>query len=180
MSFLSLRSAGDLKKEFSKRTLRQNASYILSLKGDSHWLSLSFAIGVLIGTSPFYGTHTVTALVLVSLFRFNLVTTIIGAWLSFPPIQPFIYYVGYRLGRVVLRDSGCVQKETLISTIKCIMHFDITTLGLESRDVILIAKQLLIGCTLLGVVAGIAGYFFLRISIDRHRARVSRRYAQFE
>ncbi len=140
-------SVRNFKNEISKRTFRQNAAYILSLKGDSHWLALSFACGVFIGISPFYGAHTVGALVIVSIFRFNLMTTMLGAWLTFPPTLPFIYYFCYRLGRLFLHDATCIPRSRLFETIDKIMHFNVAGLGLESRDVILIAKQLLLGCT---------------------------------
>ncbi len=143
------------------------------MKGDSHWLALSFACGVFIGISPFYGAHTVGALVIVSIFRFNLMTTMMGAWLTFPPILPFVYYFSYRLGRFFLHDPVCVPRSRLLETINKIMHFNVAGLGLESRDVILIAKQLLLGCTIVGLVCSMSGYFVIRYAIDRYRSKTN-------
>lgn len=171
-------SARDVKKHFMERSLRQNAHYILSLKGDSHWLSLSFAIGIFIGVTPFYGAHTIAALAAVSLLRCNLVTTMIGTWLTVPPSLPFIYYLGYRLGRFILQDPVCIPKQALFASIEKIMHFNVAGLGLESQDVIQIAQQLLLGCTIMGLVGSITGYFLLRWAIDCHRAKAAQRKAR--
>ncbi len=167
-------SARNVKKRLTRQTLKQNAAYILSLSGDSHWLALSFAVGVFIGTTPFYGAHTILAITVVSIFRFNLPVTLVGAWLTLPPILPFVYYFGYRLGRLLLPGMERVPRAILFETINNIMRFNITGIN-QSREVIIIIKQLFLGCTVLGVTLSVTGYFFLRYAVEAHRKRVAKR-----
>jgi uncharacterized protein len=167
-------SARKVKKQITGKTFKQKASFILSLRGDSHWLAFSFAIGIFIGVTPFYGAHTVLAITLVSVFRFNLPATIIGAWLTFPPILPFVYYFGYRLGRFILPGTERVPRAILFETINNIMRFNITRIN-ESREVVAVIKQLFLGCTVMGLILSISGYFFLKYAIETHRKHVAKR-----
>ncbi|MGB3975479.1 MAG: archease [bacterium] len=160
--------AKDVKKIFAGKTLKQNIIFILSLKGDAHWLALSFAIGLFVGTTPFYGIHTVLILVLVSIFRFNLITALMGAWLTMPLIMPFVYYAGYRIGKFLLPTSGHVSRAVLFDTIKKVMKFDIVYIR-RTKEMITLLKQLFLGCTILGLSLSIIGYFTLRLSIERFR-----------
>jgi uncharacterized protein len=164
-------SARDVKKQITGKTLRQNAAYIISLKGDAHWLGLSFAIGLFIGTTPFYGAHTVLALMAISIFRFNLPTLLIGAWLTMPPILPFIYYAGYRIGRFVLPGLNHVPRALLFDTINKIMTFDVASIR-ETKEVVILVKQLFLGCTVLGLCFSVTGYFLLRFAVERYRAKI--------
>lgn len=163
-------SARDVKKQITGKTFRQNATYIISLKGDAHWLALSFAIGLFIGTTPFYGAHTVLALMAVSIFRFNLPVLLMGAWLTMPPILPFIYYAGYRIGRFVLPGLDHVPRALLFDTINKIMTFDVARIR-ETKEVVILVKQLFLGCTVLGLCFSMMGYCLLLFAIKRYRKK---------
>ena len=162
--------ARNIKKQFAGKTLKQNIVYILSLKGEAHWLALSFAVGLFIGTTPFYGFHSVLVLILVSIFRFNIVMALMGAWLTMPLIMPFVYYAGYRIGKFLLPAAEHVSRTVLYDTINKIMKFDIACTR-ETKEVATLLRQLFLGCTVLGLFLSITGYCLLRFLIERFRSR---------
>jgi uncharacterized protein len=170
-------STRDVRRQLARQSVRQNLIYILSLRGESHWLALSFAIGIFIGMSPLYGAHTVLTLTLVSVFRFNLTTMFIGAWMTFPPTLPFVYYFCYRFGRVLLPAESCIPRAVLFDTIDKIWHLNFAAISVERKDVFMILKQLTLGCTVLGVFFSVLGYFLLKSGINTYRNRIALRRA---
>lgn len=81
--------------------IREKLRLILSIRESPVRLSLSFAIGVFIGMSPFLGIHTVLGIICAYLFRLNKFVTIIGVYITNPwtiiPIYTFSTFVGARL-----------------------------------------------------------------------------------
>ena len=81
--------------------IREKLRLILSIKESPVRLSLSFAIGVFIGMSPFLGIHTILGIICAYLFRLNKFVTIVGVYITNPwtiiPIYTFSTYVGARL-----------------------------------------------------------------------------------
>ena len=77
-----------------------------TLEGSKHHLSLSFAIGVLIGFSPFLGLHTAIALALCFLTGLNKPALMIGTFLNMPWIIPAYYSFSTWLGSVILDMPG--------------------------------------------------------------------------
>ena len=81
--------------------LREKLRLILSIKESPVRLSISFAIGVFIGMSPFLGIHTVLGIICAYLFRLNKFVTIVGVYITNPwtiiPIYTFSTWVGAKL-----------------------------------------------------------------------------------
>jgi uncharacterized protein len=62
----------------------------------------SFALGVLIGFSPFFGLHTVMAIVLAFVLRLNRVSAIFGAYVNLPWIAAPYYTIAAVVGAWLL------------------------------------------------------------------------------
>lgn len=60
--------------------------------------SLSIALGVFIGISPFWGFQTMIVLTLAVVFRLNKVIAFVFSNISFPPFIPFIIYGSLKVG----------------------------------------------------------------------------------
>ena len=86
----------------SWRRLRERATAVLHLDEEPSRLAAGMAVGVFIGVTPFYGLHTLMALVAAYVFRLNKAATITGAWLNLPWFAPFVYAFCLRLGEAVL------------------------------------------------------------------------------
>jgi len=71
--------------------------------------SLSVALGVLIGLSPFWGFQTVIVLFLAWIFRLNKLIAFAFSNVSIPPLIPFIVYACLKIGTFVLGESTTVS-----------------------------------------------------------------------
>jgi uncharacterized protein (DUF2062 family) len=87
---------------FSWRRLRARANAVLHLDEEPSRLAAGMAAGVFIGVTPFYGLHTLLALVAAWVFGLNKAATITGAWLNLPWFAPFVYAFCLRLGEAVI------------------------------------------------------------------------------
>ena len=82
------------------------AAKLASLEGNTHNISLSFAVGILIGFSPFWGFHTAMALSLCFLTRLNKPALMIGTFVNMPWIAVPYYAFATWLGEMIVRMRG--------------------------------------------------------------------------
>lgn len=101
-------------------------------------LSFSVAVGILVGVSPFWGWQTMIAVGLSVLFRLNKVITVTASFISIPPVIPFILYLSYMAGGMLLGN----QWEGLSTE-------DITFDYVKANLI-----QYIVGAFLLGIVSG--------------------------
>ena len=98
--FRSFQEKG-IKRFFLEDLLHSNDS---SLKK-----SLSVALGVLIGVSPFWGFQTVIVLFLAWVFRLNKLIAFAFSNVSIPPLIPFVVYACLETGTFVLGHSSATS-----------------------------------------------------------------------
>lgn len=67
--------------------------------------SFSVALGILIGLSPLWGFHAVTAIFLAVMFRLNKFIAFAFSNISLPPLIPFIVYAGCATGNFLLGNK---------------------------------------------------------------------------
>ncbi len=116
---------------------------------DAPWrLALSLAVGVFISFTPFYGLQTLMAIGVAFVFRLNRAATVGGAWINLPWFAPLVYGSGLKLGALILPELT----------------------GLGGLSV-----TLLIGTTILGMVASVLTYVIALRVISRRRARQAKR-----
>ena len=94
--FRSLKKKG-IKKFFLENILESNDSNTTK--------SLSIALGVFIGISPFWGFQTIIVLALAVLFRLNKVISFAFSNISFPPFIPFIIYGSLKIGSYFIQST---------------------------------------------------------------------------
>jgi len=68
--------------------------------------SLSIAIGIFIGISPFWGFHSILSIVLAAVLKLNKVISFAFSNISFPPFIPFIIYGSLKLGGLILNSKS--------------------------------------------------------------------------
>ncbi|MET2985334.1 DUF2062 domain-containing protein [Aureibaculum conchae] len=64
--------------------------------------SMSIALGTFIGISPFWGFHSILAIVLAAVFKLNKVISFAFSNISFPIFIPFILYGSLKMGGFIL------------------------------------------------------------------------------
>ena len=123
--------------------LKKQFKAILSLDSHPGHISAGFAVGVFISFTPFFGLHTPLAIALAFIFRLNKLTCITGAWVNTPFTMLPVLAASYKLGRVL---QGKPIKELQVHSL------DWSSLKPH-------ATSLLLGSSLLGFAAAVAGYF---------------------
>jgi uncharacterized protein (DUF2062 family) len=123
--------------------VKQKFKTILSLDSHPGHIAAGFAVGVFISFTPFFGLHTPLAIALAFIFRLNKLTCITGAWVNTPLTVVPVLAASYRLGRFL---RGKPVNELALK-------------GLEWQHLKPYAKSLLLGSSILGFVAAVAGYF---------------------
>ncbi len=123
-------------------------------------IGLGAAVGVMIGLSPFYGLHTVIALVAAILVRkANKIAILIGIQISLPPLMPLIYFAEYKIGKVLLLSDGSYAE-----------RFNDTDLSLFSQFNTRF-WALLAGSFVAGMILSALTYFLTVWLVRRYRAR---------
>ncbi len=148
--------------KFNISSYRQTLKAIVSFDDTPEKLALSFAVGVYISVSPFFGIHTILAIILSLLFKLNKISTIAGSWINMPWTIPFVYYAEYKIGEFLLDKN---------------IRFNVKPFTIEhylrsGSDAFL---AIFIGSVVVGIFFGVIFYFLLKylIIIRRRRMNVS-------
>ncbi len=95
---------------FSWRRFRERVTAVFHLDEEPSRLAMGMAVGVFIGVTPFYGLHTLLALVVAFVFRLNKAATITGTWLNLPWFAPFVYGFSLKLGEAILSGNFHISR----------------------------------------------------------------------
>ena len=115
---------------------------ILSLDAHPGHIAAGFAAGVFISFTPFFGLHTPLAIVVAFVFRLNKLTCITGAWVNTPLTVFPALAASYKLGEFIMGNKP--------------LEFRVTSLEWSSLKVY--ASSLLLGSSVIGFFAALAGY----------------------
>jgi len=149
----------------SWRRFRERVTAVLHLDGSPSRLAASIAVGVFIGTTPFFFLHTLLAIIVALVFRLNMVATITGAWINLPWFAPFVYAFCLELGEAVL--SGNAQlvwsfgelADAAGALLQTSAREQAGNLGQMIWNTLFVAsKPLFVGTTIVGTLAGVATY----------------------
>jgi uncharacterized protein (DUF2062 family) len=168
---------------FSWRHLRERATHVLHLDEEPSRLAAGMAVGVFIGLTPFYGLHTLLALVAAYVLRLNKAATITGAWLNLPWFAPFVYAFCFRLGEAVLTGDwssfSLASIQGFASYLRASPRETAGTLYQMVWDMLFVAsKPLFVGTIIMGLVLAVAAYFITLEAVrDVRRLRARMHHA---
>jgi uncharacterized protein len=149
---------------------RLNNAYrrFLKLRGEPREIALGFALGIMIGMSPFFGVHIVLAVFLAAIFKWSKLTAAIGVQITNVFTAPFIYPIIYWVGSRVLGISEVPSLDgvNLSSAIELIKRTP------------LIMVDLLVGGIILGLPLSIASYWIVLKTIENYRSRIKPRFSK--
>lgn len=99
-----------------KRFFKEN---ILEIEGSNKNKALSIALGIFIGTSPFWGFHSIIALSLAAIFRLNKFLAFTASQISIAPLAPFIIGFSMYFGSYFISgDANLLHQEFSLESIK--------------------------------------------------------------
>ena len=140
--------------------IRGKIQEAIAADSDERSLAAGFAVGVFFSFSPLVTLHTVLALSVALVFRFNKVTTIAGVWVNNPYTMPFVFYGCFRLGEWILGmrvASPSFESYTIETFLKAAAPY---------------AAPLFLGTTIVGLAAAALGYVVVyRIAVKVKSAR---------
>jgi uncharacterized protein len=139
----------------NKEKLKKRFKEILSLDSHPAHIAAGFAVGVFISITPFFGLHTPLAIAAAFIFRLNKLTTIAGAWVNTPLTVVPVLAASYNLGRFL---RGSEIKPFVIKS-------------LQWADMKVYAKSLLLGSSIIGLVAAVIAYFLVYWLVVRFRRK---------
>ena len=93
--------------------------------------------------------------------------TITGTWLNLPWFAPLVYGLALHIGSLIVPDPQGIDAEALAGLLRTSAGLSWANVAQLLRDVSL---ALLIGTTVVGVVAGVATYVVALIVLRRRRA----------
>lgn len=128
---------------------------ILYIKDSPHRLALSFSIGVLIGTSPFLGLHTLIGIAVCVFYNFNKFPLFAGMFVTNPWTIIPIYTFSLWLGAVVTGvDLGDIRVDWMSLTFSTLLE-----------DIRLVIVPYAVGTSIVSIVSAVVSYFVARSAV---------------
>jgi uncharacterized protein (DUF2062 family) len=165
--------------------LRKLFRWLLTLRGSPESIGLGVAIGIFVACSPLLGIHLVMAVVLATLLGANrpaaLATSFLNNPATFVPVYAMEYWVGsfFWSGPPVARVKQVLAEVLDQFTGSSVLNMrEHAALVLElGKDVFI---PMMIGGTLMGLVAGTAVYFPAVALVRKLRGKREKRQARRE
>jgi hypothetical protein len=154
-----------------KTTLQRIYVRFIKLKGAPREIALGFALGLVIGMTPFLGAHIISCLMLASLLGWSKIAAMVGVNITNVVTAPLIYPINYWVGYQLAGLSDGVKWSDLSG------YADVLRLMKQSP---LILADLFIGGLILGLPMAVVSYFVVlkAICFYRQRKPVHARFAQ--
>lgn len=135
-----------LKKKGLKKFFLEN---ILESNDSNARKSLSIALGVFIGISPFWGFQTILVLFLAVLLKLNKAIAFAFSNISFPPLIPFVIYGSLKIGSYFI-----------VSDKPLILNMDMTLADIQKNIAQYVVGSFILA-TFMAVLFGLTGYLLL-------------------
>lgn len=145
-----------------KHTALTISNRLIKLKGAPREIALGFALGLLIGMTPFFGVHFFSSILLASLLGWSKIAAFIGVNITNVVTAPLIYPLNYWVG---VKLAGFSEEIDWSAGLK------ITDMLALMQQSPLILIDLSIGGIILGIPLAIGGYFFAFRMICSYRKR---------
>jgi hypothetical protein len=129
-------------------------------------LAVALAVGVFVSCTPFWGLQTVLAIVVAAVFRLNRAATVLGTWLNLPWFAPIVYGAAIKIGLLVapgLREADAASFDLLLRDPGALSWGTVWSWLRGS------SLPLLVGSTIVGLVAGAATYAIALTALRRRR-----------
>ncbi|MFZ7126802.1 MAG: DUF2062 domain-containing protein [Desulfobacterales bacterium] len=143
--------------------IRNAYARFLKIRGNPKEIAYGFALGVLIGFTPFMGLHMAIAIFLAALFKWNKLAAGISVWVSNPLSAPILYGITYITGAKILGRSTVYSLP---------VEFDIDTLIALMKLGPEILWTLLVGGVVVGLPLSVVAYFLVYGAIVEYRKSI--------
>lgn len=135
----------------------------LKIRGQPREIALGFSLGLFVGMTPFIGLHTVIAVPLAALLKWNKISAAISVWFTNAATAPLIYSLTYLVGARIIG-----------------IHYDFSWADIKSfsavYDLILKAPEIvwamIVGGVVLGLPLAVIGYYVIFLVLHRYQENI--------
>ena len=141
---------------------------LLRLDDPPRRLAVALAVGVFVSCTPFWGLQTILAVAVAAAFRLNRAATVLGTWLNLPWFAPIVYGAAIKIGLLVapgLREADAASLDLLLRDPSA-LSWDAVWSWLRGSSL-----PLLVGSTIVGLLAAGATYAIALTALGRRRRR---------
>jgi uncharacterized protein (TIGR03546 family) len=143
--------------------LRRTYIRFLKMRGEPREIALGFSLGLMVGMSPFLGFHTIIAVFLAALLKWNKIAAAVAVFVTNPITAPFIYPMTYITGKVILGVSNLPDLNKFLSLSSVVELI---------KNSPLIIVDLTVGGIILGLPLSIVAYWMVLTAIENYRKRI--------
>jgi uncharacterized protein (DUF2062 family) len=135
----------------------------LKIRGKPREIALGFALGLFVGMTPFFGLHTIIAVPLAALFKWNKISAAISVWFTNAATAPIIYSITYLIGARILG----IQKGFNWADINSFST--VYQLILKTPEIV---WAMIVGGVILGLPLSILGYYVIFLVMKRYQENI--------
>jgi len=135
----------------------------LKIRGQPREIALGFALGLFVGMTPFFGLHTIIAVPLAALFKWNKISAAISVWFTNAATAPIIYSITYLVGARIIG----IRKGFRWADIN-----DFSALYQMILKAPEIVWAMIVGGVVLGLPLAIAGYYVIFLVLSRYQENI--------
>jgi uncharacterized protein len=150
-----------------KRIMKKSAGYLAALKeklgnikADPEKVSLGYAFGVFLASTPFIGLKVFIAIFFTSLFKWSKVSAVIGVFHINLFTAPLFYGFSFLVGRTVLGNSNEFSFPDKVSMVAMLEFF---------RGNLSVFYSLLLGGLILGIPMAVGAYYLAKSLMAANR-----------
>lgn len=149
--------------------LRRGYERFLKIRGRPREIALGFALGLFVGMTPFMGAHTLIAVPLAALFKWNKISAAVAVWVTNAFTAPIIYGITYMLGAHLV---GATQQFGFseINSWDKLYHLVLNTPE--------IFWAMSVGGIILGIPLAVMGYYFAYTVVSRYQEKRKKKLAK--
>lgn len=141
----------------------------LKIRGHPREIALGFALGLFVGMTPFMGLHTIAAVAVAALFKWNKISAAISVWITNAVTAPLIYGITYLVGaRLMGIEKAFNLKE--INSLSAV--FDLI---LKTPEIV---WAMIVGGVVIGLPLAIIGYYFAFSITSRYQEEIKAKIAR--
>lgn len=142
--------------------LRRAYVRFLKIRGHPREIALGFALGLFVGMTPFMGAHTLIAVPMAALLKWNKISAAVAVWITNAVTAPIIYGITYMAGA---RLVGATQP----------FGFSEINGWAKLYELVLNTPEIFwamtVGGIILGIPLAVAGYYFAYTVVSQYQQK---------
>ncbi len=141
-------------------SVKKTYERFLKIRGHPSEIAQGFALGIFVGMTPFMGLHTIVAVAVAALFKWNKISAAISVWITNAVTAPIIYSITYLVGARIMGIKKAFQLKE-INNLSAI------------HDLILKAPEIvwamIVGGIVIGLPLAVIGYYVAFSITNKYR-----------